>query len=185
MTRRRFATDRTDPHFLMYWVTDGPFPKQLSHVLLFANQEGLISADDLPDRRDDPDDWMAEAAAVDRLLTKCGAWDAYRQMLTEHAFASRCPFWCHGDHPEMGVGGVDCDHIRHELPVAGFPRDGYNVQTVIFAWQDEDGVGEPEIMEIGLSEDDELTGEELVHLAEGHLAATQILDQIKRHGGAR
>jgi hypothetical protein len=183
---RKFATDRTDPHFVMYWVTDGPFPKKLADVLLFANREGLISADDLPDRFDEPEGWMAEAASIDRLLAERGAWDAYRQMLTSAAFASQCPFWCHGDHPQMGNGGVHCDLIFHKLPVAGFPRDGRDIQTVIYQWQGEDGlIDEPDIIEIGLDPDEELTGEELVHLAEGHLAAVQILADIRQSDGAR
>lgn len=180
---RKFATDRTDRKFPLYWVTEAPpLPKQLSSAVLFANREGLISHDDLFDRTDD---WMADAARIDRVLEERGAWDAYRQMLMQHAFPSRCPFWCRGDHNEVGIGGVHAEPICHELPVADFPRPGYNVQTVIFAWQDEKGVGEVQIMEAGLTDDDELTGDELVAVAEGHLAAASLLEEIKHHGGNR
>ncbi|MCU1614698.1 MAG: hypothetical protein JWO98_2238 [Frankiales bacterium] len=177
------SLDRTDRNFPLYWMT-GPcaIPRKLGDVLIFALRKSLITNDDLFDRTDD---WMADAARLSQLFEERGAWTAIREELASHAFASQCPFWCNGDHPQMGNGGVHCDPIFHKLPVSGFHKDGRDIQTVIYAWQDEDGLGELDIIETGLLPDEELTGEELVHLAEGHLAATQLLEKIKRMSRAR
>jgi hypothetical protein len=179
---RKFATDRTDPHFAMYWVTDGPFPKLLSEVVMFAHRENFISADDLPDRSDREDDWMAEAAAVDRLLTERGAWDAWRRQLVSAAFAARCPFWCHGRHEPLGRSG---DPVVHILPVASRPRgDGQDFEVCILAYEDADGVGRPEVESVGF-DDFAPTGEDVVFLAEATLQGVAVLDEIKRQDGAR
>ncbi|GAB3349864.1 hypothetical protein [Modestobacter lapidis] len=177
----RFATDRNDPHFAMYWVTEGPFPKQLSDVVMYAHREGLISADDLFDRTDD---WMADAAKVDRLLWERGAWAAYRKALTPHLFFSECPFWCHGQHPKVGIGGAHCDAIHHQLPVGEYTRaDGSVIEVVINTWQDDTGMEPPQVDEFGVAEDDVFDAEELVFLADAHKKAEELLRAIKMHGG--